>query len=595
MVDPLVKFRYGTAADFASLETKDENTLFFITDTGAIYKGAKRYGGGKILAVTSDPTTPEDNAIYLNTTDQSVGFKDGANGFVKVGSSAAVGDLVAKVNTINGDETTDGSIKKALADAKAYADTKSSDAQSAAEATAATANTELETKLQSEIDKKQDPATTLAGYGIEDAYTKDEADTKISAAVANAHHLKRQIVDALPEVASADQDTIYMVPQNGATTGGGTTGDSAYDEYMIVNGAFELIGSSHVNLTDYYKKSETDSAIATAKTEAGTDAKTKADTALADANAYADSLASNYDAAGSAGTAEKNAKDYADSLAVHYATSAQGTKSDTALQGIVAGANVSVVTTDAADSTVDATHPKVSITGLGTAAFKGEEDFATAAQGQLASTAVQSVVATGDGGTDGTITVDGKEVAVKGLKSAAYADTTAFATADDGAKAKTALQAADITTGTVNGNIAVKGVDVAVKGLGSAAYTDSGAYATAAQGKKADGAVQSVTTGTDNGTILVDGNSVAVTGLGSAAYTEASAYATKAQGDLAKSALQVTTLTAGDHVALENNATKNVTVKVTNVATSNQGSKADASYEALTWKTIADETPTKGQ
>lgn len=59
-----------------------------------------------------------------------------------------------------------------------------------------------------------------------------------------------------------------------------------------------------------------------------------------------------------------------------------------------------------------------------------------------------------------------------------YADGLAgnYATAAQGAKADTALQSADITTGTVNGAIAVKGVDVAVKGLGSAAFTESSAY-----------------------------------------------------------------------------------------------------------------------
>ena len=35
-------------------------------------------------------------------------------------------------------------------------------------------------ELQKEIDKKQDPATTLAGYGITDAYTKQEADTLLN-------------------------------------------------------------------------------------------------------------------------------------------------------------------------------------------------------------------------------------------------------------------------------------------------------------------------------------------------------------------------------------------------------------------------------
>lgn len=51
-----------------------------------------------------------------------------------------------------------------------------------------------------------------------------------------------------------------------------------------------------------------------------------------------------------------------------------------------------------------------------------------------------------------------------------------------------ALQAADIATGSANGTISVKGSDVAVKGLASAAYTEASAYATAAQGAKADAA-----------------------------------------------------------------------------------------------------------
>lgn len=48
----------------------------------------------------------------------------------------------------------------------------------------------------------------------------------------------------------------------------------------------------------------------------------------------------------------------------------------------------------------------------------------------------------------------------------------------------------NIATGATNGTIAVNGADVAVKGLGSAAYTASTAYATAAQGGKADTALQ---------------------------------------------------------------------------------------------------------
>ncbi len=45
-----------------------------------------------------------------------------------------------------------------------------------------------------------------------------------------------------------------------------------------------------------------------------------------------------------------------------------------------------------------------------------------------------------------------------------------YATKAQGALADTAVQKADVTTGTANGTISVKGDDVAVKGLGSAAY-----------------------------------------------------------------------------------------------------------------------------
>jgi hypothetical protein len=57
-----------------------------------------------------------------------------------------------------------------------------------------------------------------------------------------------------------------------------------------------------------------------------------------------------------------------------------------------------------------------------------------------------------------------------------------------------ALQAADIVSGSANGTISVKGADVAVKGLASAAYTEASAYATAAQGAKADAAAPQATT-----------------------------------------------------------------------------------------------------
>lgn len=60
----------------------------------------------------------------------------------------------------------------------------------------------------------------------------------------------------------------------------------------------------------------------------------------------------------------------------------------------------------------------------------------------------------------------------------AYSDGLAknYATAAQGAKADSALQASDVVTGTVNGTINIKGNSVAVHGLGTAAYANVEAY-----------------------------------------------------------------------------------------------------------------------
>ena len=178
-------------------------------------------------------------------------------------------------------------------------------------------------------------------------------------------------------------------------------------------------------------------------------------------------------------------------------------------------------------------------------------DFASAAQGARADTAVQSITLSG-GAAPGSVrlTVDGDDqtAAVTGLGSAAYADAGVFATAAQGAKADTAVQSVSIAAGSTNGTIqlTVNGAQqsAAVTGLGSAAYADSSAFASAAQGTKADSAVQSVeiSDGTENGkiTLTVDGQAqtAAVSGLGSAAYADAGAFASAAQGAKADSALQ---------------------------------------------------------
>ena len=76
---------------------------------------------------------------------------------------------------------------------------------------------------------KADKSTTLAGYGIGDAYTKGQTDSAIKSAIANSGHLKRTIVTQLPEASAADEHTIYMIKKSSPD------GTNAYDEYMAVS------------------------------------------------------------------------------------------------------------------------------------------------------------------------------------------------------------------------------------------------------------------------------------------------------------------------------------------------------------------------
>ena len=134
----------------------------------------------------------------------------------------------------------------------------------------AKADTNALTALQGEVDTLE--ATVGTKANASDVYTKGDADAKIAAAVAGASHLKRSIVDALPDVGEADENTIYMVAKSG------DTGDQdGYDEYFVIEGAWEKIGDTVVDLTEYAKTTEVTSAINSAKSELQTEIDKKVD------------------------------------------------------------------------------------------------------------------------------------------------------------------------------------------------------------------------------------------------------------------------------------------------------------------------------
>ena len=54
-------------------------------------------------------------------------------------------------------------------------------------------------------------------------------------AIRNAGHLKREIVETLPNAEDADEHILYMVL---------ATGGDHYEEYMVINGAWDMVGTT---------------------------------------------------------------------------------------------------------------------------------------------------------------------------------------------------------------------------------------------------------------------------------------------------------------------------------------------------------------
>ena len=200
--------------------------------------------------------------------------------------------------------------------------------------------------------------------------------------------------------------------------------------------------------------------------------------------------------------------------------------------------------------------------GLKSAAYAESSTFATSAQGTLATNAIPKSLATT---TDQLLTSNaaGSWIAKTfadfkislGLKSAAYVETSTLATSAQGTLASNALPknmatAVDqILVSTSAGNWAVKAIgDVKTwLGLKSAAYAESSTFATSAQGTAAVNAVPKDIATAANQVMISTGIGVWTgkamadfkiwLGLGSAAYTASTEYATSAQGTLATNAI----------------------------------------------------------
>ena len=230
-------------------------------------------------------------------------------------------------------------------------------------------------RIDGELDKKAN---------AEDVYTKTETDTAIATAVANADHLKREIVAVLPSVEDADENTIYMIPN------GLQEDDNKYYEWILIDGVFEQVGSWEVDLKNYATKDDV-SAVDTkvnTLTQTVTDNKNALDEDISDlqqqitdeiARAQEAEEANATEIAKKANAADVYTKSETDSAIADAVKSATGGESASdvliALNNYKKAVNTEVWGSEVADESLTSTPSRIDILEEAVSELKNEEPY----------------------------------------------------------------------------------------------------------------------------------------------------------------------------------------------------------------------------
>ena len=192
---------------------------------------------------------------------------------------------ITKIN-LNGTELTivDSAATSAIAGEIARAQGAESAITSALSAEVV-ARESADTQIQTALSGKADTATTLAGYGITDAYTSAQTNSAITQATSGLQATLTPgtgieitsgnvinctidtglyvVVQSLPEEpAPGNENKIHLVPLDS----GSTSENDQYEEYLWDGTDWEYLGtkSIDIDLSDYWTSAQTQSAITSA-------------------------------------------------------------------------------------------------------------------------------------------------------------------------------------------------------------------------------------------------------------------------------------------------------------------------------------------
>lgn len=251
----------ANAAAATAEEAGSSNTTYYYGQQIAVVES----GVATLYVIQPDKTLKEvggkiaiNENVFVKDTEGKLdllGFADAVAG------AQLVKSVDGKVSWVKPDTTTVEGLQTAVAGLRTDVDNLSTAVGKAAQGETAATGLFKEvsdikgslTQQAATIEGKADKATTLAGYGIEDAFTKTETTAEITKAISQSGHAQFVKAEAVPTVEEAEANKLYLV-YNEAT--------QHYDIYAKVDNAVELLDDTTVDLTNYYRKDEVNTELA---------------------------------------------------------------------------------------------------------------------------------------------------------------------------------------------------------------------------------------------------------------------------------------------------------------------------------------------
>ena len=282
-----VKFQRGSLASYNRLSQKDENTLYFIYDAndetkGSLYLGNRLIGevggsgGVNNLSELSDILINSAQAgdfLVLNSEGKWINIPatDVAQSILSAGGSfVAIDENEFKFNSVN-----------SKLELKGYA-----------EANIGMMPVKTNAGLSWQAAPSADINTRVGNLETDVSQAKSDlqaVDNKIATAISNANHLRYEIIDNLSE--ATETNVIYLYSNNSSDS------SNIYDEYMLINGHLEILGSLAIDLSDYVTTTQLETALnnkANATTVAGLETRVGSlETSVSSLNSTISTLTSN--------------------------------------------------------------------------------------------------------------------------------------------------------------------------------------------------------------------------------------------------------------------------------------------------------------